>query len=92
MLYTQHTQQWGNATGIRLPKKVLQAAQWDDKQVVSINLHGSSITLTPIKTPQPTSKKHKIPRLEDLLKGVTPEKIAGQWDWGPDRGNEIIRD
>ncbi len=87
MLYTQHTQQWGNGTGIRLPKKVLQAAGWQDNQTVSINLHGSSITLTPVK-----STKRQLPTLEQLLEGATPEKVAGQWDWGADRGNEIIRD
>lgn len=89
MIYTQHTQQWGNATGIRLPKKALQAARWQPGQTVSINVQGDSITLTPI-TPQPL--RRKLPTLAELLEGVTPEKVAGQWDWGPDRGNEIIRD
>lgn len=89
MNYTQHTQKWGNGTGILLSKKVLQAASWQDNQTVSIDVKGNSITLTPVPSP---ADKHQIPRLEDLMKGVTPEKVGGDFDWGPDVGNEIIRD
>ena len=33
---------------------------------------------------------HPIPTLEGLLKGVTPELVGGEFDWGPDVGKEII--
>jgi len=81
----QHVQKWGNSTGVRLPKKVLQAAKWQHDQAVSIDVHGSAITLRPVRPAKSTS-----PTLAQLLKGVTPEKAGGELDWGVDRGREII--
>ncbi|PIZ62897.1 type II toxin-antitoxin system death-on-curing family toxin [Candidatus Saccharibacteria bacterium CG_4_10_14_0_2_um_filter_52_9] len=34
------------------------------------------------------SKRTPKPTLNKLLKGVTPEKVQGEIDWGPDRGKE----
>jgi antitoxin MazE len=87
MKVTQQTQEWGNSTGIRIPKKVLQAAKWKPDQEVTIDVRGSSVILSPVKTP-----KEKLPTLEELLEGVTPENVHGLVDWGPDRGKEIIND
>jgi len=87
MKFTQQTQDWGNSTGIRLPKKVLQAAHWQTNQEVTVDVRGSTIVLTPIKQPKP-----QLPRLQDLLAGVSPGDIGGEVDWGPDRGKEIIDD
>lgn len=88
MNYTQHTQQWGNATGIRLPKKVLQAVRWQLGQTVSIKVHGDSITLTPVK-----STRRQLPNLDELLKDATPDQFtSGELDWGADVGAEIIDD
>lgn len=88
MDYTQHTQQWGNATGIRLPKKVLQAVRWHPGQTVSIKAHGDSITLTPL-----TATKRQLPDLRKLLRAATPDQFTqGELDWGPDVGAEIIDD
>jgi antitoxin MazE len=93
MIYTQHTQPWGNATGIRLPQKALQAARWQTGQTVSINVRGNSITLIPIKTPRLAVVKQPLPRLQDLLKGVTRDQFtSSELDWGPDVGAEIIDD
>ena len=87
MKITQQTQEWGNSTGIRIPKKVLQAANWGNDQKVSIDIKGNTITLTPLKDTQKT-----IPTLDELLKGVTPENVHAAIDWGPDVGREIIND
>lgn len=85
MKVTQQTQDWGNSTGIRLPKKVLQAAKWHSNQTVAIDIKGQSIVLTPVKT-----TKKPVPSLAELLDGVTPSKVSGELDWGADRGREII--
>ncbi len=87
MNITQQTSIWGNSTGIRLPKKVLQAAKWHTDQAVTIDVRGSSVVLTPVKVP-----KKQLPTLEQLLKGVTPDKVRGEVDWGADRGKEILDD
>lgn len=85
MNITQQTQEWGNSTGIRLPKKVLQTVRWQPGQIVTIDTKGQTIVLTPVK-----SIKKTLPSLEELLDGVTPEKIRGEIDWGADRGREVI--
>jgi antitoxin MazE len=85
MKVTQQTQDWGNSTGIRLPKKVLQTAKWLPSQAVTIDVRGRSVILTPVK-----SNKKQLPSIEELLDGVTPEKVRGAVDWGPDRGREVI--
>jgi antitoxin MazE len=87
MKITQQTQEWGNSTGIRLPKKVLQAVKWKNDQQVTIDIKGSSMILTPVKN---TAKK--APTLDDLLEGVTPENVHTATDWGPNVGREIIND
>lgn len=85
MKITQQTQSWGNSTGIRLPKKVLQAAKWKVGQEVIIDVKGRSVILSPSLTP-----KKKLPTLEELLKGVSPEKVGAEVNWGQDRGKEVI--
>ncbi len=87
MKVTQQTQDWGNSTGIRLPKKVLQTVRWQSNQPVTIDVRGQSIILTPVK---PARKQ--LPSLAELLEGVTPEKVHGEVDWGVDVGKEIIDD
>lgn len=87
MKITRQTQEWGNSTGIRLPKKVLKTAQWKHHQEVAIDVRGSSVVLTPVKT-----HKDSLPTLAQLLKDVIPEKVHGEIEWGPDRGKEIIHD
>lgn len=85
MNITQKTDQWGNSTGIRLPKKVIKAAKWQEGQEVKVDVRGQSVVLTPV------GQEEKF-TLEDMLKGVTPEKVGGEIDWGPDVGAEIIDD
>lgn len=82
MQITQHIQKWGNGTGIRLPKKVLEAADWDEGQTVTVDVQEDKIVLSPVK------KVTKV-TLEDLLEGVTPENVHGEVDWGEPHGKEI---
>jgi antitoxin MazE len=87
MKVTQQTQDWGNSTGIRLPKKVLQTVRWQPSQTVTIDVRGQSLILTPVRP-----EKRQRPNIEDLLEGVTPEKVRGEIEWGSDRGKEVIND
>lgn len=73
MEITQHVRKWGNGNAVRLPKKVLDAAKLHAGQELSVHLRGRSIVLTPIvKRTQPT--------LEQLLKGVTPQAVGGEYE------------
>ncbi len=83
MNITQSLQKWGNGTGIRIPKKVVEAAKLEINQPLEVTLKGKSIVLTPID-------KDRDFTLETMLKGVTPENMHPAINWGPDVGNEII--
>ncbi len=84
MNVTQDLQKWGNSTGIRLPKKVMDAAKLKPNQTMIISLEKGSIVLTPAKNDGLT--------LDSMLKNVTPEKVRGEAGWGEDVGAEVIHD
>ena len=79
MLATQHIQKWGNSAGIRLPKKILEAAHLRLGQVVAIDLRGSSIVLTPVERAGTTTRQ--LPTLEALLDGVTPSQVGTEIEY-----------
>jgi antitoxin MazE len=81
MNITQSLQKWGNGTGVRIPKKVVQAAKLYLNQPLIITLQDDSIVLTPVK-------KDAGLTLESMLEGVTPDQIGGELDWGDDAGAE----
>jgi antitoxin component of MazEF toxin-antitoxin module len=85
MQVTQHIQKWGNGTGIRLPKKLLEEAKLRPGQTVAINLSGPSIVLTPVK-----DNTDHLPSLGELLHEVTPDKVGGEYNWGADQGHEKL--
>ncbi len=85
MNITQSLQKWGNGTGVRIPKKVIEAAKLKINQPLEVTLKGKSIVLTPVD-------KDKDFTLESMLKGVTPENVHPAVVWGPDVGAEIIDD
>ena len=83
MNITQNLQRWGNSTGIRIPKKVMNAAKLSQNQTMSISLHDDSIVLTPLKEQEEIT-------LDSMLKGVTPKLVGGEFGWGHDIGVELI--
>ena len=85
MNITRNLQKWGNSSGIRLPKKVIDAAHLKPEQPMAISLKGRSIVLTPVSEEDDFT-------LEAMLKGVTPENVHPEVDWGEDVGAEIIDD
>jgi antitoxin MazE len=81
MNITQSLQKWGNGTGVRIPKKVMQAAHLELNQPLVVSLQGTSIVLTPLDEPEEIS-------LNSLLEGVTPDVVNGEIEWGYDVGAE----
>ncbi len=80
MNITLSLQKWGNGTGVRIPKKVVQAAKLHINQPLSVVLQDDAIVLTPVKDSELT--------LESMLRGVTPGQVGGELDWGEDVGAE----
>lgn len=81
MNITQQLRKWGNGNAVRLPKKILIAANLHTNQSISVRLHGRSIVLTPIKD-------QSKPTLDELLYNVTPQLVGGEVKWGTDQGLE----
>jgi antitoxin MazE len=72
---------WGNSLGLRIPKEAAQQAGLREGTRVDVEVEGDRIIIRPAR-----------PRyvLTDLLKGMTPEAMRQAFDWGPDRGREIV--
>ncbi len=77
----QSLQKWGNGAGVRIPKKVADAAHLHLSQQLVITLQNNSIVLTPVV------EKKKL-TLESMLEGVTPNMVGGELEWGQDMGAE----
>ncbi len=72
---------WGNSLGLRIPKDVAQQAGLREGARVDVKAEGDRIVICLAR-----------PRyvLTDLLQGITPEAMRQAFDWGPDRGREIV--
>ena len=72
---------WGNSLGQRIPKDVAQRTWLREGARVDVQAEADRIVISPAR-----------PRyvLADLLRGMTPEGMRQAFDWGPDRGREII--
>jgi antitoxin MazE len=72
---------WGNSLGLRIPRDIAQRAGLREGTRVEISAEGDRIVITPAR-----------PRyvLADLLKGMTPQAMRDAFDWGPDKGREIV--
>jgi antitoxin MazE len=72
---------WGNSLGLRIPKDIALRAGLREGARVEVEAEGDRIIVSPAR-----------PRyvLADLLKGMTPQAMREAFDWGPDRGREIV--
>ena len=75
-------QKWGRSLAIRIPAAMARRLKLSAAQVVDITIKGDSIVITP--------KKPRKYSLRELLRGITPDKVHEEIDWGPDVGREII--
>jgi antitoxin MazE len=71
---------WGNSLGVRIPHAVAAAVGLDVGTVVNVEVIDNKVVISPIQ------KKYQ---LDELLVGVTPESIGGEYDWGEPVGKEI---
>ena len=72
---------WGNSLGLRIPKDIATRTGLCEGARVEVVAEGDRIVITPAR-----------PRyvLADLLQGMTPEAMREAFDWGPDKGREIV--
>jgi antitoxin MazE len=71
---------WGNSLGVRIPQPVANEIGLIVGTEVNVEVVNNTIVISPVK------RKYQ---LEDLLVGVTPKLIGGEYDWGESVGKEI---
>jgi len=73
--------QWGNSLGLRIPKDIAARMGLCKGATVEVELADDRIVIT-------SARRRYV--LADLLQGVTPQAMREAFDWGPDRGREIV--
>lgn len=73
---------WGNSLGLRIPQEAADRLKLKAGARVSVELGADSITIRPLRKGRKWTEA-------DLLKGVTPEMVGGEADWGPPVGREV---
>lgn len=76
---------WGNSLGVRIPGTVLAETKLMIGSTVDVVAENGELRLKLVKP-----AKRKRYTLDELLKGVTPEKLHPLIETGPDVGREII--
>jgi antitoxin MazE len=70
---------WGNSLGVRIPLPVANELGFKIGTIVDVTVEDGKAVISPIK------KKYT---LSELLEGVTPDLIEGEYNWGQTVGNE----
>ena len=78
---------WGRSLAVRVPNEIADAISLHEGDRVDIAVDAGNITI------RPAPPRY---RLGDLFAGKSPDQwrvlYAGAYDWGPDRGREIIEE
>ena len=72
---------WGNSLGVRIPKQIAERVGLREGARVEIEADTDRIIIT---------HSRRRYQLAELLQGMTPEAMREAFDWGPDRGREIV--
>jgi antitoxin MazE len=70
---------WGNSLGVRIPQPIANKVGLTAGMTVTIEVVGNTVIISPVQ------RKYQ---LNELLVGVTPELIGGEYDWGEPVGAE----
>lgn len=74
-------QKWGNSQGIRIPRYILDAAQFDFDETVEIDVIDGNIVIKKMAERRKTIK--------ELFEGFDGEYKEKEIDWGQPVGNEV---
>lgn len=81
MKTTTQVKKWGNSLAIRVPRRVAADLGLSEDSLVEITTDGSTATVK-------AEANHPF-SLEDLVKGITPDNVHSEVDWGAPIGKEI---
>ena len=78
---------WGKNLAVRFPADVVKAAGFGDGERVEILVEKQDVVIR---------KAAPSPTVDDLFRGKSPEEwrasYADAYDWGDDRGREIVEE
>jgi antitoxin MazE len=74
-------QKWGNSLALRIPKALATEVGLAEDVPVELSILRGRIVVNPAPS-EPAS-------LKELLRGITPENLHGEWETGPATGNEL---
>jgi len=74
----------GDFCVIPLPEPILEAAQFEENDIVQVTVEYNKIVI------QKASKRHQT--LEERFEGYSGDYKCEEWDTGPAVGREIIKD
>jgi antitoxin MazE len=73
---------WGNSLGLRIPQGAVEELKLVAGDRVMLKVHDGAITIRPVHTRKKWTEA-------ELLKGITPEIVGGEIDWGGPVGKEV---
>ncbi len=74
MKTTTQVKRWGNSLAIRVPLRVARDLGIVENSLVEISTDGNTATI---------KRETNAPLLlEDLVKGISPDNLHGEYDWG----------
>ena len=74
---------WGNNLGIRIPREAAERLGLAAGEEVSLEVAQDSITIRP-------ARRRRKWDINELLAGVMPEKVGGEFPWGKPVGKERL--
>ena len=74
-------QKWGNSLALRIPKTFATEAGLAEDVPVELSLVDGKVVVNPVAE-EPVS-------LAELLGGIKPSNLHGEWDTGPAIGKEL---
>ena len=74
-------QKWGNSQGIRIPKSILDTANFSADEEIDIKVVDGKIILE-------SAKRHKT--LKERLKNYDGDYQCSEWDTGESIGREVL--
>jgi antitoxin MazE len=73
---------WGNSLAIRLPQPMAAALSIEKGTQVELQMEENGFRVIVPSTPRSFT-------LAELLQGITPDNLHGEYDWGKPQGNEV---
>ena len=77
-------QKWGNSLAVRIPKALATETGLGENAEVELSSDNGRIVVAPRKR----KRKPKY-TVEEMLRGITPDNLHGEIDFGPPVGREV---